>query len=416
MADLNVTVYTSPYGIVGAKGADGVLSTSGVITYNGFTGAVQGVSSWNGKTGALQGVCTWNGLTGDVTGVTTGVANNFKALQSFSNGISASGGITFNGILNIGQMLSYAGSDNIKIGELADSTVEIGNLGNSALLSVEGDSESIVLTTNQFVVTATDVAFNNSNITGKLVTSLNGKTGALQGVCTWNGLTGDVTGVTTGVANNFKALQSFSNGISASGGITFNGILNIGQMLSYGGTDDITIGNMAASTVEIGKLSNSALLSVQGDAASIALITDAFSVTATNVVFNNSNITGKLVTSLNGKTGALQGVCAINGFTGTVGLSAGININIATVGNTLTVATTSNVAKTDTAQTFTALQNFSSGISASEIVYPLNTGILPVNSSSTGITGSWFFAEVSGTYYIYFCFGLGWRRVAMNTF
>jgi hypothetical protein len=154
-------------------------------------------------------------------------------------------------------------------------------------------------------------------------------------------LTGDVTGVTTGVANNFKALQSFSNGISASGGITFNGILNIGQMLSYGGTDDITIGNMAASTVEIGKLSNSALLSVQGDAASIALITDAFSVTATNVVFNNSNITGKLVTSLNGKTGALQGVCAINGLTGTVGLSAGTGIDMSVSGNTITITNTS---------------------------------------------------------------------------
>lgn len=304
MADLNVTVYTSPYGIVGAKGADGVLSTSGVITYNGFTGNVQGVSSWNGKTGELQGVCTWNGLTGALQGVCT----------------------------------------------------------------------------------------------------WNGFTGALQGVCTWNGLTGDVTGVTTGVANNFKALQSFSNGISASGGITFNGILNVGQMLSYNGSDDITIGNKTASTVEIGNLSNSALLAVQGDAAAIALIADQFSVTATNVVFNNSNITGKLVTSINGKTGA-------------VGLSAGININIATVGNTLTVATTSNVAKTDTAQTFTSLQNFASGISASDIVYPLYSGgPLPASSSSTGIAGTWFFAEVSGTYYIYFCFGSGWRRVAMNTF
>jgi len=292
MADLNVTVYTSPYGIVGAKGADGVLSTSGVITYNGFTGAVQGVSSWNGKTGALQGVCTWNGLTGDVTGVTTGVANNFKALQSFSNGISASGGITF------------------------------------------------------------------------------------------------------------------------------NGILNIGEMLSYGGTTDITIGNMAASTVEIGKLSNSALLAVQGDAASIALITDAFSVTATNVVFNNSNITGNLVTSLNGKTGALKGVCAINGLTGTVGLSAGININIATVGNTLTVATTSNVAKTDTAQTFTGLQQFTNGLSASaENSYMALYADTPPASNAIGGAGNLIFVYEGGILYLYYCVQSGvWRRFTASSY
>ena len=43
------------------------------------------------------------------------------------------------------------------------------------------------------------------------------------GVQTFNGLTGAVTGVTTGTANTFVALQSFSSGISASGGVTFSG-------------------------------------------------------------------------------------------------------------------------------------------------------------------------------------------------
>jgi hypothetical protein len=37
------------------------------------------------------GVLTFNGLTGDVTGVTTGTANIFGPVQSFTNGISASG-------------------------------------------------------------------------------------------------------------------------------------------------------------------------------------------------------------------------------------------------------------------------------------------------------------------------------------
>lgn len=139
---------------------------------------------------------------------------------------------------------------------------------------------------------------------------------------------------------------------------------------------------------------------------------------STSGVIRYNGFTGNVqgVSSWNGKTGALQGVCTMNGLVGTVGLSAGINIDIATVGNTLTVATTSNVAKTDTAQTFTARQSFASGISASLMYYPLYDAPLPSDSSGSGTPGTWFFAQESGTYYIYFCFGSGWRRVAMNTF
>lgn len=339
MADLNVTVYTSPYGIVGAKGADGVLSTSGVITYNGFTGAVQGVSSWNGLTGALQGVCTWNGLTGNVTGVTTGVANNFKALQSFSNGISASGGMTLAGTLDTTGNIKFIGTTSKTI---TTTEAPITITGVTSGPSV-GSSNSVI-----FGVQASDPL------------KLYSTTGVVE-INQNNVLSPYITSIKLFTLNNLET----------------NASVNIAPSTYF--TADRT-------------------LSIPDDNGTIAL-------------------TKNVVTSINGKTGALQGVCAINGLVGTVGLSAGININIATVGNTLTVATTSNVAKTDTAQTFTSLQNFASGISASDIVYPLYSGgALPASSSSTGIAGTWFFAEVSGTYYIYFCFGSGWRRVAMNTF
>jgi len=62
------------------------IATFGTIILNGLPGDV-------GSTGGISGpyVTTFNGLTGAVTGVTTGTANNFVALQSFSAGISAAG-------------------------------------------------------------------------------------------------------------------------------------------------------------------------------------------------------------------------------------------------------------------------------------------------------------------------------------
>ena len=112
-------------------------------------------------------VYSFNGLTGAVTGVTTGIANNFVALQSFSSGISASGGITFgndilvNGNVRIGRgvggsssnlafgssNLGGTGFNNIAIGNsaLANNTIGQSNIsiGSSALLSVTGSIKNI---------------------------------------------------------------------------------------------------------------------------------------------------------------------------------------------------------------------------------------------------------------------------------
>ena len=154
---------------------------AGVSSFNGLTGAVQGVSSWNGQTGtvsftnyvssfngstgAVTGVSSFNGLTGAVTGVTTGTANTFVALQSFTTGISASGGVTLAGTLQ-GTTANFTG--------LVSSTVGFSGPG--------------------------------TNITG-VVTSFNNLTGAVQGVSaaiagsgiSVSGATGSVTITNTGV-------------------------------------------------------------------------------------------------------------------------------------------------------------------------------------------------------------------------
>jgi hypothetical protein len=129
-----------------------------------------------------------------------------------------------------------------------------------------------------------------------------------------------------------------------------------------------------------------------------------------------SNADGTI--SINGKTGALQGVCAINGLTGTVGLSAGININIATIGKTLTIATTSNVAKTDTAQTFTGLQQFTTGLSASaENTYMALYADTPPASNAAGGRGNLIFSYEGGILYMYYCVQSGvWRRFTASSY
>ena len=165
MADFNVTVYSQPFGIVGPAGAAG--SGGGVDSLNGNTGSLQGVCTWNGLTGnitvsagsniqfntqgntvtisSIGGVSSYNGLTGDVTGVTTGVANTFGPLQSFTNGISASNGSYISRIGYTASFISgpiilnslYAGSDRRQYTSNLDAILKVasGGCGPSQLAS-----------------------------------------------------------------------------------------------------------------------------------------------------------------------------------------------------------------------------------------------------------------------------------------
>jgi hypothetical protein len=102
---------TGPTGPQGNTGATGPVGDY-VISFNGATGIVSGVNSVNGLTGIINllpstgisisaagkgitftniGVVSFNNLTGAVSGVTTSTANTFTALQTFSNGIVATG-------------------------------------------------------------------------------------------------------------------------------------------------------------------------------------------------------------------------------------------------------------------------------------------------------------------------------------
>jgi hypothetical protein len=69
------------------------------------------------------------------------------------------------------------------------------------------------------------------------------------GVASFNGLTGAVTGVTTGTANTFGPLQSFTNGISSAGG-TFSALTRFTAGISASGAT--FSGNISTETLRVG--------------------------------------------------------------------------------------------------------------------------------------------------------------------
>lgn len=159
--------------------------------------------------------------------------------------------------------------------DITNSRLYVGITGGSALIGIAGGG---VHSLNG--LTGGVTLYQGSNIT--LTTSSAGITidstasggGLTLYVATFNGLTGAVTGVTTGTANTFGPLQSFTNGISsaggtfgaltrftsgicASGGVTFSGTLSgftatfnglIISTAGFSGTGITLSGNLSAAT------------------------------------------------------------------------------------------------------------------------------------------------------------------------
>ena len=160
-------------------------------------------------------------------------------------------------------------------------------------------------------------------------------------VTSFNGLTGAVGGVTTSVANTFTSLQTFNSGISAAGGVTFSG-------------------SVTAPTVAVG--------------------TNDTRVATTAFVQNE--IVADTVTTFNGRTGSVQGVSAAVAGTGISVSGATGSVTITNIGvqsfNGLTGAV--GGVTTSSANTFTALQTFNSGISSAGSTF---SGIVNFTQGST---------------------------------
>jgi hypothetical protein len=185
-----------------------------------------------------------------------------------------------------------------------------------------------------------------------------------------------VTGVTTGVANTFGPLQSFTNGISSAGGTFASQVAFISGMCTNGMTlsNDINYLISGASAMKMRLLSgNCGTISFEGSAGQLFSITNNL---GTGSIFSVNDISGipSIDVNANGRivlagftgnvgigvtlpsekldvlgnirvSGNYIGnvVRSVAGITANVGITAGNNIIITVSGNTLTIGATGTV-------------------------------------------------------------------------
>lgn len=90
-------------------------------------------------------------------------------------------------------------------------------------------------------------------LTSQLMGAVNGSTAATTAVTSFNGLTGAVGGVCAAQANTFTAVQTFNSGISAGLGVTFSRDIRVnGIVVGLGRTGEIS--NLAVGASALGSL------------------------------------------------------------------------------------------------------------------------------------------------------------------
>ena len=293
-------------GVLTFNGASG--NVQGVATFNGLTGIVQGVSSVNGATGIIQAVSSFNGLTGIVQGVSsvngsTGTIYSVGLINGLSGTVGISPGtnisiVTYGNTLIINSVpltgvtgvLSYNGlTGNVEgvCGAIAGSgiyvsgltgSVKITNIGVTGIsagsgISISGTTGNITITNSGILDLGQGDGIlllkTNPNIpsianTGVLAisgfTGYVGLSGSSSVTITQSGntlvFTSTSSGISTGVANTFTQLQTFTKGISTAG-ITLNGGLTLKGYLNLNDTVFRSSSNTTTSSIIIGAQSTS---------------------------------------------------------------------------------------------------------------------------------------------------------------
>jgi hypothetical protein len=213
------------------------------------------------------------------------------------------------------------------------------------------------------------------------VSSFNGKTGAVQGVSSINGNTGAITNVAfTNIAQSFSGLQQFTQGISGSGGVTF-------YFPSSGNTSIRFVSN-AARYIEITPgLQNSMVgygsggFKFKADVGQLSLA--SVNVTAIGDVDGDNQQT---VLYVDDDSGIIS--FSFVGGQYTFPNTDGSANDVLTTDGAGQISWVGNVAKTNIAQSFTGLQQFPGGISASGATFSSNVNINAKTILGSTVLGS----------------------------
>jgi hypothetical protein len=279
-----------------------------------------GIQGNTGATGAdgISGpyVITFNGLTGDVTGVTTGTANNFVALQTFSSGISASGGTFSNDIIVKGNVRIGRGvggaSSNLAFGSTNLGGTGTNNIaiGNSALANNITGSSNIAIGSSALVSVIGSIK--NIGIGRNVLQNLQGGTGNIA--------IGDTS---------LQQLQSGSNNIAIG--------IDAGLQDSFG-----LLNNFSTESIFIGNNTKLKFPTAANQPNQIVIGHNAIGLGANTTTIG---ITTQSLATIYGLLNVPSGISGINqfvlnGFTGSVTLAAGNNVGITFQNNVITFSST----------------------------------------------------------------------------
>jgi hypothetical protein len=305
--------------------------------------ATQYVESFNGLTGAVTGVGSFNGLTGAVTGVTTGTANTFGPLQSFTSGISASGG-TFSGNIRL-QNAEYL--QNTTNGRVDIMPAPTGSTHYGMSVDTTSWGFGVVLGT----VRSSDGVLNNGNYRFDVPITIAAATRFQLGADGHYGLYRTDTG------NNTAQLYALSNNANNSGAFALVNYFDVGTT------------NRSPTTLHTHP---NFYIYANGSTGPNDFIRFEHNVTSGNIV--SGGTTGIVIQpgsgtlTVSGNITANNIVNTINGLTGGVTLAAGTNITLVPSGNTITINSSGGGGGGSSVYGVTASIDFSANINGIEIV------------------------------------------------
>ena len=300
-------------------GATGVVTLASAYQVTGDTiAAGTGISvSRSGNTSTVTniGVQSFNGLTGAVTGVTAGGINTFTRLNTFSAGISSSG-IT-GSLPSI--MSDGAGTLTITAKSSMASTPD-----NAVITLVGGDYDGIYPngpTLSSMTLEANQINLGSSTVNStKLVYSVNGATGPV--------VIGGGTGIVIGSSG--KTFTVTNKGVQS-----FNGLTGaVGYSPAFASSSVTGVASFNSTYFAVGATGVVTLVSAYQVTGDTVAAGTGISVSRSG---NTSTVTNIGVQSFNGATGAVTGASlGANTFTALNSFNAGISASALTVSGTIT--------------------------------------------------------------------------------